>query len=33
MNGFEACRRIKGDEATHHAPVILLTALNDEGRG
>jgi len=31
MNGFEACRRIKRNEATRHVPVILLTALDDEG--
>jgi len=26
-NGFEICREIKGDDATNHIPVILLTAL------
>jgi putative two-component system response regulator len=29
MNGFEVCRRIKGNEATRLLPVILLTALQD----
>jgi len=29
INGFETCRRIKGNEATRKVPVILLTALDD----
>jgi putative two-component system response regulator len=29
INGFETCRRIKGNEGTRKVPVILLTALND----
>jgi diguanylate cyclase (GGDEF)-like protein len=36
MDGFEVCRRIKSDEATHGLPVIFVTALgevDDETRG
>ncbi len=29
MNGFEACRRLKEQEATRHIPVIFMTALSD----
>ncbi|MFN0217546.1 MAG: PleD family two-component system response regulator [Hyphomicrobium sp.] len=28
MDGFEACRRIKSDPATHHLPVVMVTALD-----
>ncbi len=26
VNGFQVCRRLKGDRATHDLPVIMLTA-------
>ena len=29
MDGFEACARIKGDAATAHIPVVMVTALSD----
>jgi PAS domain S-box-containing protein len=29
MSGYDLTRRIKGDEALHHIPVILLTSLTD----
>ncbi len=28
MDGFEVCRRIKASPATHHVPVIMVTALD-----
>ncbi|MBV9114481.1 MAG: PleD family two-component system response regulator [Hyphomicrobiales bacterium] len=28
MNGFEVCRRIKGDPLTAHIPVVMVTALD-----
>src|SRR5690606_959066 len=28
MDGFEVCRRIKSDMATHHIPVVMVTALD-----
>lgn len=28
MNGFEVCRRLKADPATHHIPVVIVTALD-----
>ena len=29
MDGFEACKRIKGNSATAHIPVVMVTALSD----
>jgi len=28
MDGFEVCRRFKADPATHHIPVVMVTALD-----
>ncbi len=28
MDGFEVCRRLKADPATHHVPVVMITALD-----
>ena len=28
MDGFEVCRRLKGDAKTHHLPVVMVTALD-----
>jgi two-component system cell cycle response regulator len=28
MDGFEVCRRLKADAATHHIPIVIITALD-----
>src|SRR6202045_2000189 len=28
MDGFEVCRRLKGNPATHHIPVVMVTPLD-----
>src|ERR1700754_2365461 len=28
MDGFEVCRRLKSNPATHHLPVVMVTALD-----
>lgn len=28
MDGFEVCRRLKADPATHHIPIVIITALD-----
>src|SRR5271169_4275941 len=28
MDGFEVCRRLKSSPATHHIPVVMVTALD-----
>src|SRR6187431_30080 len=28
MDGFEVCRRLKSNPATHHVPVVMVTALD-----
>src|SRR5579862_1213007 len=36
MDGFEVCRRLKGNAATHHIPIVMVTALDqpsDKVRG
>src|SRR6188472_613372 len=36
MDGFEVCRRLKTNPATHHIPVVMVTALDspsDRNRG
>ena len=36
MDGFEVCRRLKADPATHFIPVVMVTALEspaDRARG
>jgi len=30
ISGWEVCRRLKADQHTHHVPIIILTALDNE---
>ena len=32
MDGFEVCRRLKSNPATHFIPVVIVTALDSSGR-
>jgi two-component system alkaline phosphatase synthesis response regulator PhoP len=29
MSGFQLCRRLKGDPATRHVPIVMVTALGE----
>src|SRR5580698_7012061 len=29
LDGYETCRRLKADQATHHIPVVMVTALGE----
>ncbi len=31
LDGYETCRRLKADPATHHIPVVMVTALGEPG--
>ena len=31
LDGYETCRRLKADPATHHIPVVMITALGEPG--
>ena len=31
ISGFEVCRKLKGDEATHDIQILMVTALNQTG--
>ena len=31
VSGFEICRKLKGNPATRHIPICMVTALNEEG--
>src|SRR6188474_851044 len=31
MNGFDVCRRLKGEATTAHIPVVMVTALDQPG--
>ncbi len=33
MDGFEVCRRLKTNPATHHIPVVMVTALDQPSTG
>lgn len=31
LSGFEVCQKLKGEEATRRIPILMITALNEQG--